>query len=74
MISSKTPVWVFHGSADQAVPVSESRKMVEALKAAGGNVRYNEYEGVGHNSWDKAYGEAEIFPWMLAQKRKTSKR
>jgi predicted peptidase len=70
----KTPVWVFHGNADQAVPVSESRKMVEALKAAGGNVRYNEYEGVGHNSWDKAYAEAEIFPWMLAQKLKTSRR
>jgi predicted peptidase len=70
----KTPVWIFHGSADLAVRVSESRKMVEALKAAGGNVRYNEYEGVGHNSWDKAYGEAEIFPWMLAQKLKVSER
>src|SRR4029077_12795640 len=66
----KTPVWLFHGNADPAVPVTESRKMVEALKAIGGDVRYNEYEGVGHNSWDRAYGEAEIFPWMLAQKRK----
>lgn len=66
----KTPVWVFHGSADQAVPVTESRKMVEALKAAGGNVRYNEYVGVGHNSWDKAYAEAELFPWLLSQRRK----
>ncbi len=62
----KTPVWVFHGSADRAVPVSESRSLVEALKAAGGNVRYNEYEGVGHNSWDKAYVEPELFPWLLA--------
>jgi predicted peptidase len=66
----KTPVWVFHGGADPVVPVTESRKMVEALKAAGGNVRYNEYEGVGHNSWDKAYAEPEIFTWMLAQKLK----
>lgn len=66
----KTPVWVFHGGADPVVPVSESRKMVEAIKAAGGAVRYNEYEAVGHNSWDKAYAEAEIFPWMLAQKLK----
>ncbi|MEK6287831.1 MAG: prolyl oligopeptidase family serine peptidase [Acidobacteriota bacterium] len=70
----KTPVWVFHGAADPVVPVSESRKMVEALKAAGGNVRYNEYEGIGHNSWDKAYAEPELFGWMLAQKLKTSKR
>ena len=70
----KTPVWVFHGGADPVVPVSESRKMVEAIKAAGGSVRYNEYEGVGHNSWDKAYGEPDIFQWMLAQKLKASGR
>ena len=70
----KTPVWVFHGDADPAVPVTESRKMVEALKAAGANVRYNEYEGVGHNSWDRAYAESEIFTWMLAQKLKAARR
>jgi predicted peptidase len=62
----RTPVWVFHGGADSAVPVTESRKMVEALKAKHGNVRYNEYEGVGHNSWDKAYAEPELFPWLLS--------
>src|SRR5215471_11331393 len=65
-----TAVWVFHGSADPAVPVAESRKMVEALKAIGGNARYNEYEGVGHNSWDKAYAEPELFPWLLSLRRK----
>jgi predicted peptidase len=70
----KTPVWVFHGGADPVVPVTESRKMVDAIKAAGGSVRYNEYEGVGHNSWDKAYAEAELFPWMLALKLKAEKR
>lgn len=61
-----TPVWAFHGSADMVVPVSESRKMVEAIKAAGGNVRYSEYEGVTHNSWDRAYGEPELFTWLLS--------
>jgi len=66
----KTPVWVFHGNADRAVPVTESRKMVEALKEAGVNVRYNEYEGVGHNSWDNAYAEPELFPWLLFQRKK----
>lgn len=65
----KTPVWVFHGGADPVVPVSESRKMVEAIKAAGGDVRYNEYDGVGHNSWDKAYAEAELFTWLLVHRR-----
>ena len=63
----KTPVWIFHGDADPAVPVEESRKMAEALKAAGANYKYTEYPGVGHNSW-KAYAEPELVPWLLAQK------
>jgi predicted peptidase len=63
----KTPVWVFHGGADPVVPVTESRKMVEALKAKRGNVRYNEYEGIGHNSWDRAYAEPGLFGWFLSQ-------
>ena len=65
----KTPAWVFHGEDDRVVPVSESRQMVEALKAVNGNrVRYSEYKGVGHNVWMKAIGEAELLPWMLAQR------
>lgn len=61
-----TPVWMFHGDADQAVPVEESRHMAEALKAAGAEYKYTEYPGVNHNSWDKAYAESELVPWLLA--------
>lgn len=61
----QTPVWIFHGGADPVVPPDESRKMNEALKAAGGNAKYTEYEKVGHNSWDKAYAEPELMKWML---------
>lgn len=64
----RTPAWVFHGADDRVVPVSESRQMVEALKAAKGNVRYSEYEGVGHNVWLKALQERELLPWMLKQR------
>ncbi len=63
----KTPVWIFHGSADDRVSVTNSRKMNAALTAAGGNVKYTEYPGVGHNSWDKAYAEPELMPWLLAK-------
>lgn len=63
----KTPVWIFHGDADPVVPVDGSRKMNEALKAAGGNVRYTEYPGVDHDSWDKAYAEPELMTWMLSK-------
>ncbi len=64
------PVWIFHGAKDPVIPVEESRRMAEALKAAGGNVRYNEYPDATHNAWDRAYAEPEFVKWMLAQKRK----
>lgn len=62
-----TPVWIFHGADDPMVPVEESRKMAEALKAAGANVKYTEYPATAHNSWDKAYAEPDLVPWLLAQ-------
>jgi predicted peptidase len=65
----QTPVWVFHGADDPIVPVSESRQMVAALKDMKGNVRYNEYEGVGHNVWLNAMKEPELLPWLLSQRR-----
>lgn len=34
------PTWVFHGKRDDAVPEEESARMVAALQAAGGDVRY----------------------------------
>jgi predicted peptidase len=64
------PCWCFHGDADTAVKVDLSRKMLGALWAAGGHPNYIEYPGVGHNSWDKAYGTDELYTWLLAQKLK----
>ena len=64
------PCWCFHGDKDTAVKVEGSRDMIEAIKKAGGMPKYTEYPGVGHNSWDKAYGEKEFFPWLLEQKKK----
>ncbi|HSS20376.1 MAG TPA: alpha/beta fold hydrolase [Pyrinomonadaceae bacterium] len=65
---SRTPIWVFHGSDDTTVPVTESRKMVAALKAEKGSVRYTEYAGVAHQSWDKAYAEPELYSWLLSHR------
>jgi predicted peptidase len=65
----RTPVWVFHGAEDRIVPVSESRRMVEALKAVeGSRVRYSEYAGVGHNVWLNALAEPQLLPWLLEQR------
>ena len=66
-IGAKTPTWILHGADDPIVPVTESRKMNDAMKALGGEVRYTEYPGVGHESWNKAYDEADLFTWMFSK-------
>lgn len=66
-IGSK-PIWIFHGDADPVVPVDESRRMKKAFDVIGVDVRYSEYPGVGHNSWDLAYAEADFAEWILSEK------
>jgi predicted peptidase len=68
---AKLPIWCFHGDADKAVAVEGSRSMIAAIKEAGGSPKYTEYPGVGHNSWDAAYGTDELYTWLLQQKRTT---
>lgn len=68
------PIWICHGDVDPVIPVSESRRMVEQLRREGADVRYNEYAGVGHNAWDRAYADPELWQWLLMQRRAGSAR
>jgi predicted peptidase len=67
---TKTAFWVFHGAADAVVNVKLSQEMVERLKTIKAEVKYSEYPGVNHNSWDNAFAEKEYLSWMLLHKRK----
>lgn len=66
---TETPVWIFHGASDDTIPPSESQRMRAELEKAGGNVRYTEFPDVGHNAWDPAYADAELWSWLLKQQR-----
>jgi predicted peptidase len=69
LYGKKFPIWIFHGSNDQSVQVAHSRVMVNALKTARARLIYTEYLGVGHNSWDNAFAEPELLPWLFKQKK-----
>jgi predicted peptidase len=64
------PIWVWHGDADRAVPVQQSRLMVAALRAIGSDVQYTELPGVGHDSWRQAYSEGGALQWLWQQRRR----
>ena len=66
---ARLPLWVFHGSADDVVPVTESRRFVARVRELGGDPRFTEYPGVGHDSWTAAYGDPELIDWLVAHRR-----
>jgi dienelactone hydrolase len=66
------PIWSFHGDADGVVPVTRTRAMVQAIRAAGGEPRSTELVGVGHDAWTPAYDKKSgLLAWLFAQKRET---
>jgi predicted peptidase len=68
-----TPIWIFHGDADESVPVQQSRQLVSALRSAGAQVRYTEYSGASHSIEERALSEPELLTWLLSQTRKPKK-
>jgi predicted peptidase len=66
------PLWVFHGAADDRVPVTTSEQLVSALRLGGGHPKLTIYPHVGHNAWDWAYAEPELFLWLMTQHKSTT--
>jgi len=68
--SAATPLWDFHGNADEVVPVSSSRDRMAARRRAGGHPIYTEYAGVDHDGANRlAFTEPELPEWMFSQRR-----
>jgi predicted esterase len=60
------PVWAFHGEKDTLIKTENSRRLVEALKAAGGTATYTEVAKGGHDVSAAVYGNEAVMQWMLA--------
>ena len=66
--AGKVALWLFHGGADGGIDPECSRVIEKKVRSLGGPVKYTEYPGVGHNSWDKALAEPELLPWLFKQR------
>ena len=69
----RLPIWVFHGEKDTAVPISESERMVKAVKRRRGNVKFTRYPNAGHDSWTETYDNPKLYEWLLQHKRKSAR-
>lgn len=71
-IIRKTAWWIFHGALNDVVPPQLSKDMVMALQKfySTEEVNFTLYPQANHNSWDDAFKEPNLLPWLFSQKRK----
>ena len=63
------PIWAFHGELDENVDPEDDETMFSLIHSAGGLMKYTEYKGVGHNSWDQTFSNPKVIEWLFEQKR-----
>jgi predicted peptidase len=62
------PFWIQHGTADEAVPVSESRVMRDAINSCNGsaNLKYVEVPGANHGAMERLFRSDELYDWLFS--------
>ncbi|HEY0751016.1 MAG TPA: prolyl oligopeptidase family serine peptidase, partial [Chitinophagaceae bacterium] len=65
----KSSWWIFHGQKDNVVPPELSMDMAEALKKRKAEVKLTIYPEANHNSWDPAFAEKDLIPWLFSKER-----
>jgi len=63
------PLWIFHGGKDDIVDPAYSIAISERLKTVGDEVKFTLYPEANHNSWDKAFAEPDLLPWLFGHKK-----
>jgi predicted peptidase len=64
----RVPIWTFHGAKDAVVPLSETERMVRAVRRARGDVKLTVYADVEHNSWAQTYDNPKVYEWLLSHR------
>jgi predicted peptidase len=63
---STIPVWIQHGNRDSAVPLSESQKMVNAIKACTDeNLKFTIVPGANHGDLERVFRTDELYDWLF---------
>lgn len=65
------PLWIQHGDVDYIVPMSESKKVVEAIKKCDENadVTLTIIKGGNHGNVERLFHEDALYDWLFKQKR-----
>ncbi len=64
----RLPLWIMHGTADRAVSVNESKKIVDSLTGDGNDklLRYDWFQGASHGALARVFYMRETYDWLLS--------
>ena len=64
----KLPLWIMHGTADKAVNVRESKKIVDSLTDSDNDrlLRYDWFKGASHGALARVFYMRETYDWLLS--------
>lgn len=70
------PLWIVHGTADKAVSVKESKRVVNAIKAkkADSRLRYDWFSGASHGALARFFYSAKTYDWLFSHSLRDSTR
>lgn len=68
---SSIPLWIQHGDKDYIVPISESEKVVNAIRKCNkkANLIFSIIKGGNHGSVEQLFHEDAMYNWLFEQKR-----
>lgn len=65
----QVPLWIFHGGLDDVVTPQFSYGVYSQREKLGYPAKFTLYLKANHNSWDSAFAEPELLPWLLGHQK-----
>lgn len=73
---NELPLWILHGTADRAVTVAQSQKVINAMSKCGDSPRlkFTKLPGVDHGGLARAFYITETYNWLFEHRLDTPDR
>ena len=64
---TQVPLWIIHGTADRAVPISQSQKVVNAMENCGNTtlLRFDKLKDVNHSKLARFFYIEKLYEWLF---------
>ena len=68
---NQVPLWIIHGTADKAVPVSRATEIQDAMRKCGSTdlLRLDKWAGVNHGALARLFYLKETYDWLFSHSK-----